>query len=362
MKKLFLILIILSGSCLLSGQTNNVSSKIEQNCSLIIKDAENSFQSGKYDKCISVLNEALKNCKLTRNEKEHVLELLANAYLEIGDRENADATVNILLINFPFYEIKESEYSESFIRLIKKYKIHPLLTIGARNTAEWDSFKPFKTFSVLDGLNYDAKYNGPTKFGFFYYGWIEVEFNKRISLNADETIFYTFYNRSITKDPGFSLYFSENVTIGEIPLYIKKYFPVGRNTLTYATAGLGWFHMIKASGYANIIYTKYDIITGKNVDFSASYSNINLLEMRNKDTFEWLAGIGIGYKIKNLRMFLDARYYRGLNSLTNPNKRLQNTTLVNDYFYVDNSIKLNQFELGASISYTLINSVRRTRK
>jgi hypothetical protein len=362
MKQLLFILIIVSGSYLLAGQTDNVSTKADQNCSSIIKEADNSFQSGQYDKCISLLNDVLKKCKITRNEKEHVLELLANAYLETGDRENADVTVNILLANFPHYEIKESTASESFIRLIKKYNIHPLLTIGARNTANWHSFKSLKTFSVLDGLNYDAKYNGPTKYGFFYYGWIEVEFDKGLSLNTDETIFYTFYNRTITKQPGFSLYFSENLTIREIPLYIKKYFPVGRNTLSYATAGLGWFYMKSASGYASINYTKDDVVTGKNVDFSASYSNINLLEMRNRNTFEWLAGVGIGYKIKNLRMFLDARYFGGLNSLSNAGKRLQNTTLVNDYFYVDNSFKLNQFELGASISYTLINSVKRIRK
>jgi hypothetical protein len=41
---------------------------------------------------------------------------------------------------------------------------------------------------------------------------------------------------------------------------------------------------------------------------------------------------------------------------------LLNQSLINDYFYVDNSIKLNQFELGVSISYALINSVKRTQK
>jgi hypothetical protein len=84
-----------------------------------------------------------------------------------------------------------------------------------------------------------------------------------------------------------------------------------------------------------------------------------MLEMRNKNTYEWLAGAGIGYKLKNLRLFLDIRYFGGINSFTNANKRLSNSSLVNDFYYVDNSVKLNQFEIGASISYTFINSVKR---
>ena len=144
-------------------------------------------------------------------------------------------------------------------------------------------------------------------------------------------------------------------------LYLKKYFHIGNNILPYVAAGMGWLYMTTANGNAEISYTVDDVITGKNMDFYAKADNINMLEMRNRSSFEWIAGVGIGYKMKNLRLFVDARYYHGLKSITNKDKRLTNSILIEDFFYVDNSVRLNQFEIGASISYTLKNSVKRIR-
>ena len=84
-----------------------------------------------------------------------------------------------------------------------------------------------------------------------------------------------------------------------------------------------------------------------------------MVPYRNKSTFEWLIGAGYGYKYRNLRMFFDARYYSGFNSITNPEKVASDNNLVEDYLYIDNFVRLKQFELGVSISYTLFNSVRK---
>jgi FimV-like protein len=82
------------------------------------------------------------SCDLTRKEREKVIELLAKAYVETGDNDEADETINKLLEKYPNYELKEAENPEMFNRLVKRYKIHPLLTIGAKNTANWLSTRP----------------------------------------------------------------------------------------------------------------------------------------------------------------------------------------------------------------------------
>jgi hypothetical protein len=360
MKNIVFILILSAGFNLLPGQTTSSGKKTDRDCSTVIKDADKQFQEGLYDKCINNLEGILKTCSLSRSEKEHAMELLAKAYVETDELGKAESTVNIMLINFPHYELKEADNSEAFNRLVKKYKVHPLLSIGIRNTAKWINFTTSRVFSVLDGLDYSQPYIHQG-FAFMYYGWGEIEFDKDISFNGDLILMLTNYDRKINKAPGFSLEFWENNQYIEIPVYMKKYFHIGKNVLPYITAGMGWLYMLQAVGNEYLSYTKDDIITGKNADFNGGKNNINMMEMRNKSTFEWLAGTGIGYKLKNLRLFLDVRYYGGLNSFTNAAKRLSNTTLINDYFYVDNSVKLNQFEIGASISYTLINSVKRTK-
>jgi hypothetical protein len=88
-------------------------------------------------------------------------------------------------------------------------------------------------------------------------------------------------------------------------------------------------------------------------------NNIDVSGMRNRNNFEWVGGAGIGYKLKNLRFFIEARYYGGLTSLTNAAHRMDNETLINDYSYLDNTMKMNKFEIGAAISYTFINSVKK---
>jgi hypothetical protein len=84
--------------------------------------------------------------------------------------------------------------------------------------------------------------------------------------------------------------------------------------------------------------------------------------MKNRLNGQWNAGIGVGYKLKNLRMFLDARYLGCTGSFTAPEKSDLFPELKNDFFYIDNEMKINQFELGATISYTLFNSVKRVHK
>jgi hypothetical protein len=86
------------------------------------------------------------------------------------------------------------------------------------------------------------------------------------------------------------------------------------------------------------------------------------MNMRNRNIWSWNVGTGIGYRMKNLRLFLDMRYLGGLRSVTNPSKRFNNQVLINDFFYIDNSITINQFEMGASIYYTLFNTVKRIRR
>jgi hypothetical protein len=364
MKRIIFIIILISMHYLLQGQTEGL--RTNGDCIAVVKEADRLFEDGIYDKCIITLENLLGTCDLPKIEKEHSMELLAKAYAETDEPDKADAAVNILLKNFPHYELKEEVNSELYNRIVRKYVIHPRFSVGIRNTVDWISFRTTKVYSVLEGLDYSVPYGIEDLglfhgFSFSYYGWAEYEFDRGVSLNADLIFRSIKINRDINKDPGFRLNFNETDNYMEIPVYLKKYFQPWKNVLPYITTGLGWLRMASAKGNATISYTKDDLITGKNMDFYASANDINMMELRNRNTFEWIAGFGIGYKLKNLRLFLDARYYRGLNSFNNVKNYLANEMLVNDFFYRDNAVRINQFELGASISYTLFNSVKKAK-
>jgi len=190
----------------------------------------------------------------------------------------------------------------------------------------------------------------------------EYEFVDGISVNADIMFFLSSYYRNFYKDPGFSLSYWEHDGFIEFPFYLKKYFHLSKNVLAYASGGAGVFYMWKARGNVTLKYTKDDIITGRNADFDGGMYDMDLLAMKNRLIGQWNASVGVGYKLKNLRMFLDARYLGCMGSFTAPEKSDLFPELKNDYFYIDQEMKINQFELGATISYTFINSVKRIKK
>ncbi len=358
MKHQIIILCLLSCTLFLGAQQPATGG---QDCSSGLKYAEAAYEAGLFTDCIKMLETAIGSCDLPRKDKEIALELLAKAYVETDEPEKAEATVNLLLRNFPHYELKEAGNPELFNRLVNKYKIHPLLTLGVKNTANWLRHETTKVYSVLDGLDY-SKPLEESGYWFTYYGMAEYEFIDGLSANIDIMFFLSSYSRNFFKEPGFNLSYWESDGFIEFPVYIKKYFHLSRNLLTYASGGIGLFYMWKARGDVTLKYTKDDIITGKNADFDGGLYNMNLLAMKNRLTGQWNAGVGFGYKIKNLRLFLDARYLGCLGSFTAPEKSDLFPVLKNDYFYIDQSMKINQFELGATISYTLINSVKRIRK
>jgi len=321
-------------------------------CSRIIKEAGELYNEGHYESCIARLESVLPGCKLSRSTRENVMELLGKSYVEVKDQDKARQVVECMLKEYPHYELNESENFELYNKLVKKYRIHRLLSVGARNVIIWIGYNTSKFVNIPDGSISVNPYSGGNYF-FSYYGWAELEFDNNISINGDLMWWTGYFEKRYTKEPNLDLFYSENPIFIEIPIYAKKYFPVGSNLRPYVAAGLGWLYMTKATGYAS----KYNRTERMNY----WNSDIDVIDMRNRHNFEWVAGAGVGYKLKNVGLFFDTRYYGGLTSLTDPAHRLENELLQNEYYYVDAPLKLNKFEIGVSISYTFINSVKRIK-
>ena len=360
MKRILFILLILAGTLTLGAQQN--SSSGHQDCTDIYRSAEAAYQAGLFTDCIKTLESLLDSCDLSRKQKERTLQMLAKAYVETGETGKAESTVNLLLKNYPHYELKEEENPEMFNRMVKRYEIHPKLIIGVKNTGNWLTHKTLKVYSVLDGLDYSRPIPRPSTYWFMYYGCAEYEFIKGLSINVDGSFFSSGYIRIFQEYPSFHLEYSEVDRYIEFPFYIKKYFFPGKNFLLYTSAGFGPMYNDRATGSVELRYTKADVITGMNADLDSSVYLINTLPLKKQLTWQWNAGGGIGYSYKNLRVFVDARYLGGVGSITDPEKSDLLPELKNFWFYIDQEMKINQFEVGLTISYTLVNSVKRMRK
>lgn len=347
--KLILLIILVLNCSNVSGR-GKVSSSSD--CTGKLAAANVYFEKGLYENCIASVHKLLSDCDLSREEREHALELLTKAYSEIPDEVQANRSAEILLNKYPHYELNEDQNFESFNRLIKKYKIHPALSIGIKNAIICLVFKTPEYFSMPDGSDDNVPYEAGSYF-FSYYGWAEYEFKKDISINGDLMWWTSYYRKNFSHGTNLSIHYEERPVFVEIPLYLKKYYTIGKNFKPYVAAGLGWLYMTTAQ--ANV--SKF------NADENMTYyiNGLDVIDMRTRHNFEWLASAGLGYKIRNVRIFFDIRYFGGITSLTDPKNRLNNEQLLNDYYFQDNALRMNKFEMGASISYTFINSVKKVR-
>ncbi len=350
----FFLLFFIFTACFIAAST------AQNSCDQSTKQAEELYNSGDYENCIRILEKSFKECRTSKKISEDILELLAKSHLEQDNVVQAEADVKSMLENNPHYELKDGNNNEDFELLVKKFDVHPQFSIGVRNAALLPKLKSTKTFSILNNVDYSAPYT-TAKTILIYNIWAEYEFHKGLSLNSEFIDFSLNYNRNFSRGTDWSMAYRENLSFIEVPLYLKKYFPIGKNVMPYVDLGIGYLRMTKAAAGSSIAYINEDAYTGAKTNFAAGSENMDMLKMRNENNYEWIAGAGIGYKFKNLGLFIDARYCGGLMSLTNTSNRFENTALTNNYFYIDNAIKLNKFEIGISISYTLINSIKKIR-
>lgn len=337
-----------------------IPDQAQSSCEQSLKQAEELYASGDYENSIQILEKSIKQCHFSRKREESALELLAKAYLEQDNLIKADNTVQKLLSNNPYYELKENNNEEDFDILVSKFDVNPLFSIGLRNTLIYPTFKTSKTYFILDNVDYGVPYITPKKV-LLYYVWAEYEFKKNISFNADVIGYGLNYNRILSnKNNGWLLNYSEHLSLLEIPLYFKKYIKLGKIVSFYGSAGAGYLRILKATGTASATYEKEDVFNGSKTALSST-EIIDVTPLRNKNSFSWLGGGGIGIKFKGLGIFLDVRYTGGINSLSNSANRFGSAILVNNFFYIDNAFKLNKFEAGISLSYTLKNAIKKVR-
>ena len=337
-------------------------SPLVQDCSVKYKSAEDAYQEGLFTDCIRMLEGLLDSCDLSRKQKERTLQMLAKAYVETGETGKAESTVNLLLKNFPLYELKEAENPEMFNRMVKRYSIHPQLIIGVKNTLWWIRRKTMEVNTVLNTLDYSEPQRD-SSFFFTYYGCAEYEFIKGLSINADISFLGWHMVREINPDNTFYLRAYEYDRFVEFPIYLKKYFDLGKNFRFYISAGYGPFINYYARADFDIIYTESAFpITGRHQYVDTSFHNVDMRPLSNKYTGQWNAGAGFGYSYRNLRFYADVRYLGEVGSYKAPEKSYLIPELRETFFYVDQKLKINQFEAGVTISYTILNSVKRIRK
>jgi hypothetical protein len=326
----------------------------------VVQDANELYSKGDYKGCIQLLDSSTDKI-WTRVGRVKMFSLKAKAYLEMDSIVKAENTVRTMLKKNPNYELIEDDNEEDFNMLVKRFTVRPKFSMGARNTLFTPVFKIGNTFSLRPDMDYNTGYEFIRNIELRYYLDAEFGFRRNFSLLAELSKFSITYRRYLVNSTNSTvIHYTENIDLSELPLSIKKYIPIGKSWMVYGQSGFGFIHMLNANASVDIREVRTDVFSGQQTASDVSDPNINVKGTRHTDFTEWINGFGLGYRVSNFRIYLDFRWYKGLNTINDGKFRFSNPgDLQKTYYYVDNDFYLDGHEVGASFTYTFRYKVRK---
>ena len=337
---------------------SNLLTGLELNCNTFFKQAEEYFNSGKYQTCIYLLEKGLKECSLSKENKEQALIELIKAYLETDNLESTDKSIKELLKNNPNYTLNKDLVQPDFVRLYNTYRVRPLVIFSIKGGINSTLPNTINSYSILDSVDYNSPYKGRT--GSHFGLSAEWDFLKNISLSTDIMFITNNYNRKLEGARGWTLNYKEKISSVEASANIKYYFPAGKIT-PFVFAGAMINQLISAKSDVELAYQAVDRYTSKQDPYVVSQKNINVKDQRNLNNYGALLGIGARYKYQNLMFGLETSYLIGLTNYSDPDRRYTNNDLLYNYYYVDNDFNLSRISVSVSVGYILKYSIKKKK-
>ncbi len=329
-----------SGALLLAQDTTN--------CDNAIDEAAELYNAGKYDNCISFLENAIKTCKLSKKKREKAYELIINSNLEKDNLAASDSGFKNLLHNNPMYDIKDYNGLDEYLKLYSNYYVYPKISLGIRLLYAKPFIKASKVFDVIPDANYNAKYNMEK----FYNAalFFDYRIKEKISLYADASQFTINYNRELSNEY-WKLNYKEKLNIIELNLCMKYHFNTQKKLNYYIYGGIG-NQLITSNKISFNQERKMVDPYNETISFSkTSLVDFNSSLLRNKYQFSAIIGAGLTYRIGHIGVGADVRVNQTINHLNDRNTRFYESLLIRDYSYIENNMRLRKIEAAVNICY-----------
>ena len=332
----------------------------ENACSDQLKQAELTFETGRYQEIPSLLSGCPDEKAMNREQRLRAAELLAHAYRLSRDYERADSLyVKILQINPCYPQESLDPELRHFTSLYKSWHITGGSSMGLQFAPvsfirRYDAAGVLTTsqHAGLSGLAYLTVWAG---FDFFKPDNFELvtEFK-----NAPTQHFYSSALEVQMPDAppqNANLNFEEFTMWLELNLLANYHFPIkklsfGDRVSYYAQFGGGYTWM-KESRLENIVLDP--AWASEKTRLDALVITREGESLRRMDNYAVHAGLGLTYRISHfLSIYGQARYTLRLRNLVNEQNRSANATLTNDFYYLDDDMLMHGISLSAGIRLT----------
>lgn len=351
MKKVKHIVLIISVLFGLNGHA-------QTDCYVQVQEAEMLYFDGEFEKSAKLLDSLLRSCKYPKKDKELVLTTLIQNLIELDRIEEVHIRMEELLKVNPNYEVKTEIVQQDFLKYLNKWKVRPRLSVGGRVGINIPTFNVKRTYTILNGVDYSAKYKGQLVF----HGGVmfEYEFINNLS-GVVEFIFSQYkYERTLTGNNNWQLKYDERINYFEVPVYIKKYFSFDNSKLEpYLLAGGIFQFPYSATADLNLAFNNFDVLTGTTDQNTLTSLDVDRENEREGFNADLAFGAGLSRKVKNVVFSFDLRYVLGLTNIMEVTNKYDNQDLIFNFYYIDNDVKASKFEFSVSVNYIFNYSIKK---
>ncbi|MCB9251960.1 MAG: PorT family protein [Flavobacteriales bacterium] len=329
MDKFISITILFLFTPLWSYSQNECYEKIEQ--------ASKFIDQGKIDEAMNLVRPCIYSS--TNDSKAQAFRILSIASTLLNRKDSAIYfAVKMLELN-PLYKSNFLNDPKDFTQILDKIDIIPKFSIGVALMYGLNFSYPQVTGSYRP-TSYEKKYSN--KAGYFVGIIAGYNFNKNIRLDLNlignirkYSMEYTSYGRDYKIDETFNSL--------DIPLLLNYTF-VPKKKISY--------HIL-AGPYASILINSYNDLSVTDTTVTKEVKRYSSKLRRNAFNYGIVGGVGFSYRFNTLHLSMDVRYYKGLSNLTKSDQRYENATLIYDYDYLDDDIKLDNLAFNFGFHYYL---------
>ncbi len=317
------------------------------------------YNNGNYFQILDFSDSLLHSCKFTREQKLNIYKYSAAAAYEI-DNDSLFLLYGRLLYKVePHFTYQQGVDPTPLAKLKPKFVVYPKYTLGISlgiNTVYVDRINVYQMMDSMDvsepyyslpamSASIVFQYNISRRLSMAYYGGIYFsDFYKR----------NYFYNGLVT-----SLY-KETIQGISNQALLKISFPLRRipDYVPYIIVGGFFDFKYKAIGRISLSKTDDSTIIALYPDFklprSSSttiyYKIFSMHPMRSMYNYGYTGGLGLNYRSEDFAFFTEILFQKGYVLHNIPDIRYL-SSLLRNYYYVDNDIVLNKLFIRIGFTY-----------
>jgi hypothetical protein len=315
-------------------------------CENAYQEALESYENGRPDLVEELLINSQCLDQLPKTRRIDALKLLVLVSISQDETQKAESYIKKLLELEPEYRLEKDDPIE-FKNLFYSFRSDPFVSVGFSLSTNKTYLRNIKRSAVDNPATSQSSYssNLPLVSGFSINIdlWLAQKWVLQTGLVGKiQTFNKTSYALGFAKTES-----QEALGIAELPLTLRyQLLEHRRNKLV---AFLGGSYVFTNS--SQLVATRSDVLDPTRRALTSS--SINMIEKREMHNAAIQAGLGVQLKLKHGFLALNAGYQTYFFNHDKAEKKLSNTELLSEYFYLDDSFRLENlfFSFGYFYSF-----------